>query len=59
MKRTFTKYPSNYVRANNDYPHARSNVLFEVCHTNYDGTRVTGQLYTANTVSQRLTDLLN
>ena len=59
MKRTFTKFPSNYVRANSDYPNARSGVLFEVCHTDTSGKRITGQLYTADKVSQRLMDILS
>lgn len=59
MKRTITKYPSGYVKANSDYPNARSGVLFEVCHTDHGGKRITGQLYTASTVSTRLQDLLN
>ena len=60
MNRTFTKYPGNYVKANSDYPNARpSNTIFEVCHTDRNGKRVTGQLYTASTVSTRLQDLLN
>lgn len=59
MKKRFTKYPSNYVRANSDYPNARpSNTLFDVCHTDRSGHRITGQLYTAKNVSQRLQDLL-
>ena len=58
-KRTFTKYPGSYVKANSDYPNARSGVTFEVCHTDRDGKRITGQLYTASTVSTRLQDLLN
>lgn len=49
--RSFTKYPQNYVRANSDYPNARSGVLFEVCHTDTSGKRITGQLYTADKVS--------
>ena len=61
--RSFTKYPTNYVKASgisNDYPNARQgNVIFEVCHTDRSGKRVTGQLYTASTVSARLQDLLN
>ncbi len=57
--RNFTKYPSNYVKASDDYPNARpSNTIFEVCHTDRDGRRVTKQLYTAETVSRRLQDLL-
>lgn len=58
-KRTFTKYPGNYVKASSDFPNARpSNTLFEVCHTDRSGKRVTGQLYTADSVSRRLQDLL-
>jgi hypothetical protein len=59
MARTFTKYPSNYVKADSDDSKARTNVLFEVCHTDRSGKRVTGQLYTAKTVSQRLIDVLS
>ena len=59
MTRFFTTYPSNYVKASEDYPNARSGVLFEVCHTDRNGKRVTGQLYTANAVSQRLQDILS
>lgn len=59
-RRTFTKYPSGYVKASSEYPNARpSNTTFEVCHTDRNGKRVTGQLYTASTVSNRLQDLLN
>jgi hypothetical protein len=54
--RTFTKYPKNYVKANSDK--ARK-VVFEVCHTQPDGTRITGQLFTADTVSRRLMDILS
>jgi hypothetical protein len=54
MRRT-----SKYVRASSDYPDARpTNTLFEVCHTDKSGRRVTNQLYTAETVSRRLQDLL-
>lgn len=56
MKKTVTKYPSNYVKASKAEP--RRKVLFEVCHTQPDGKRVTGQLYTAGTVSNRLLDIL-
>ena len=59
MAKKFTKYPSNYVKASNDYPYARSGVLFEVCHTDRSGKRITGQLYTAPTVSQRIMDVLS
>lgn len=57
--RKFTKYPSNYVKADTNYPYSRSDVLFEVCHTNRDGSRVTGQLYTADAVSNRIMDILS
>ena len=57
--RNFTKYPSNYVKASEDYPYVRSGVLFEVCHTDRSGKRITGQLYTADAVSQRLQDILS
>lgn len=33
--------------------------IFEVCHTDKNGKRVTGQLYTASSVSQRLQDLIS
>lgn len=55
----FTKYPSNYVKADANYPYSRNDVLFEVCHTNRDGSRVTGQLYTADAVSNRIMDILS
>ncbi|MBR2554342.1 MAG: hypothetical protein IKE94_05710 [Aeriscardovia sp.] len=32
---------------------------FEVCYTQKDGRRITGQLYTANTVSWKLEALVN
>lgn len=59
MKRTFTKYPSGYVKAASDTSRNSYKVLFEVCHTQPDGTRITGQLYTADAVSNRLLDILS
>lgn len=35
-----------------------ANTIFEVCHTDERGNRITGQLYTAESVSRRLQDLL-
>jgi len=57
--RTFTKYPANYVKATSDQGRNTYKVLFEVCHTNPDGSRVTGQLYTAGAVSDRLINILS
>ena len=57
MKR-FTKYPSDYVKASSGESRNSYKVLFEVCHTQPDGKRVTGQLYTAGAVSSRLLDIL-
>lgn len=54
MKRSFTKYPTTSVVASTD----QRNVLFEVSHTDKNGKRITGQLYTADAVSRRLLDLL-
>ena len=56
--RKFTKYPKNYVKADSGEGRNSRRVLFEVCHTQPDGKRVTGQLYTAGTVSNRLLDIL-
>lgn len=55
MAKKFTKYPSNYVKASTE----SVDVLFEICHTSSDGRRVTGQLYTADQVSNRLMDILS
>ena len=33
-------------------------VLFEICYTQRDGTRVTGQIYTYDFVSHRLEELI-
>ena len=59
MARKFTKYPQDYVSASSDVSRNSYKVLFEVCHTQPDGKRVTGQLYTAPAVSNRLLDILS
>jgi hypothetical protein len=37
----------------------KSSDLFEVSHTDSDGKRITGQLYSADQVSHRLQELLS
>lgn len=59
MKRTFTKYPSDYVKADTNRGSGYYDTLFDVSHTDSSGNRVTGQLYTADKVSRRLQDLLS
>lgn len=58
MGRKFTKYPSDSIKATTESRNSYK-VLFEVCHTQPNGTRITGQLYTAGAVSSRLLDILS
>lgn len=47
-----------YIRAS-EFAYASNSVLFEICHTDRNGKRITGQYYTADAVSQRILDLLD